>query len=327
LDDRGGGLQTPRRLLDPDRAFRLVTVAAASLVLAVMALITASLVTQAWPAVREAGLDFVTSTHWVPNDPDGAGPLTARFGALAFVYGTVVASTIALVLAVPVSIGIALFATEVVPRRLRGFVITAIDLLAAVPSVVYGLWGVTVLAPDIAGAYDALARWLAPVPGLNVLFGAAGTGRSFMTAGIVLAIMITPIVTSVSREVVATVPDGEKAAALALGATRWEMIRGAVLPHSFGGLVGAVMLGLGRAMGETIAVALVIGSSPQIVGNLLASGDAIPAVIVNLFGESSGTFRSALIGLGLILFLMTIAVNVGARAIVRRTEVSLRGIA
>jgi phosphate transport system permease protein len=148
-----------------------------------------------------------------------------------------------------------------------------------------------------------------------------------MTAGIILAIMITPIVTSVTREIVTTVPPGEKAAALALGATRWEMIRGAVLPHSFGGMVGAVMLGLGRAMGETIAVALVIGSSPQIVGNLFKSGDAMPAVIVNLFGESSGVFRSALIGLGVVLFAMTIVVNVTARVIVQRAEVRLRGAA
>jgi phosphate transport system permease protein len=302
-------------------------VAAGSLVLAILALITASLLSQAWPAFKEAGLDFVTSKTWIPNDPDGAGPLAPHFGALAFVYGTIVASAIALVLAVPVSIGIALFTTEVVHRRFRGLVITTIDLLAAIPSVVYGLWGVAVLAPNIAGAYDAIARWVDPVPVLSALFGEGGTGRSFMTAGIILAIMITPIITSVTREVLATVPSGEKAAALALGATRWEMIRGAVLPHSFGGMVGAVMLGLGRAMGETIAVALVIGSSPQVVANLFKSGDAIPSVIVNLFGESSGTFRSALIGLGVILFVMTIVVNVSARAIVQRAEVRLRGAA
>src|SRR6478736_6339686 len=146
-----------------------------------------------------------------------------------------------------------------------------------------------------------------------------------MTAGIILAIMITPIITSITREVVATVPPGEKAAALALGATRWEMIRGAILPHSFGGMVGAVMLGLGRAMGETIAVALVIGSSPRIVANLFKSGDAMPAVIVNQFGEASGIFRSALIGLGVVLFGITIVVNVIARMVVDRAEVRMRG--
>jgi phosphate transport system permease protein len=157
------------------------------------------------------------------------------------------------------------------------------------------------------------------------LFGPDAAGRSIMTAGIILAIMITPIITSITREVLMTVPDGEKNAALALGATRWEMIRAAVLPHSFGGIVGAVMLGLGRAMGETIAVALVIGSSAQIVENLFHSGDALPAVIVNQFGEAGGTFRSALVALGVLLFLLTVLVNVAARTIVDRAETRLRG--
>ncbi len=322
-----GGLYQRQRALDSDRVFRAVAFGSGALVLAILALITVSLVNQAWPAIRESGLDFVRSKTWEPNDPDGAGPLTAQFGALAFVYGTAVASLIALVLAVPVSIGIALFTTEVVPRRLRGLVTATIDLLAAVPSVVYGLWGVLVLAPNIQPFYDGVARVVHPIPVLKDLFASGGSGRSFMTAGIILAIMITPIITSVSREVLNTVPSGEKAAALALGATRWEMIRGAVLPHSFGGMVGAVMLGLGRAMGETIAVALVIGSSPQIVANLFQSGDAIPSVIVNQFGEASGTFRSALIALGVLLFAMTIVVNVAARAIVQRAEVRLRGAA
>jgi phosphate transport system permease protein len=148
-----------------------------------------------------------------------------------------------------------------------------------------------------------------------------------MTAGIILAIMITPIITSITRDVFATVPRSEKDAALALGATRWEMINTAVFPHSFGGMVGAVMLGLGRAMGETIAVALVIGSSPQIVANLFKSGDAMPSVIANQFGESSGTFRAALIGLGVALFVLTVVVNVLARWVVGRAEVRLKGAA
>jgi phosphate transport system permease protein len=321
------GLHRPQRALDSDRVFKGVALAAGGLVLAILALIAISMVSQAWPALQATGLDFVTSKRWVPNDPDGTGPLTAHFGALAFVYGTVVASAISLVLAVPVSIGIALFTTEVVPRRLRALVTTTIDLLAAVPSVVYGLWGIAVLAPNIAPFYEHVASAVHPIPVLHSIFAAGGSGRSFMTAGIILAIMITPIITSVTREVLNTVPSGEKAAALALGATRWEMIRGAVLPHSFGGMVGAIMLGLGRAMGETIAVALVIGSSPQIVTNLFKSGDAMPAVIVNLFGEAGGTFRSALIALGVLLFAMTIVVNVTARAIVQRAEVRLRGAA
>jgi phosphate transport system permease protein len=322
----GAGLEKEGRTLESDSIFRVVALAAAALVLAILGLIAVSMVSQAWPAFKEGGLDFLTSKRWVPNDPDGPdGPLGPQFGGLAFLYGTVVTSVVALVLAVPVSIGIALFTTEVVPKRLRSSVVTVVDLLAAIPSVVYGLWGIAVLAPNIVDVYDRVADAVASVPGLSVVFGQGGTGRSFMTAGIILAIMITPIITSVTREVLATVPDGEKAAALALGATRWEMIRGAVLPHSFGGIVGAVMLGLGRAMGETIAVALVIGSSTQVVGNLFASGNAIPAVIANSFGEASGTYRAALVGLGVILFAMTIVVNVSARLVVHRAEVRLRG--
>ena len=194
------------------------------------------------------------------------------------------------------------------------------------PSVVWGLWGLAVLAPNIVGFYETLHSTVGRVPLLGRLFGDQPQGRSFMTAGVVLAIMITPIITSVMREVLLTVPRTDKDGALALGATRWEMIRGVVLPHSLGGLVGAVMLGLGRAMGETIAVALVIGSSPQVTSNLFKSGDAMPAVIVNQFGESSGTFRSALIALGVVLFAMTIIVNIAARFIVARTERRLRGV-
>jgi phosphate transport system permease protein len=308
-----------------DQVFKGGAFAAGAVVLAILALIAISTVHEAWPAFKSSGLDFFTSKRWVPNDPDGDGPLGPSFGALTFIYGTLVVSAIAIVLAVPVSIGIALFTTEVVHRRLRSVVTATIDLLAAIPSVVYGLWGVAVLAPNIAPFYEWIAARVAPVPGLRALFASGGTGRSFMTAGIILAFMITPIITSVTREVFLTVPSGEKAAALALGATRWEMIRGAVLPHSFGGMVGATMLGLGRAMGETIAVALVIGSSPQIVANLFKSGDAMPAVIANQFGEASGVFRSALIGLGVVLFLMTIVINVGARLIVNRAEIRLRG--
>lgn len=305
-----------------DAAFRGLALAAGLVVLAVLALIAYSTVDAALPALRAAGLEFVTSDRWAPNAPDGP-----HLGALAFVYGTAVVSSIALVLAVPVSIGIALFATEIAPRRLRRWITTAVDLLAAIPSVVYGLWGIAVLAPNVTGVYRWAHRTFGDLPVVGALVGPATSGRSFMTAGIVLAIMIVPIITSITREVLVTVPRGEKEAALALGATRWEMIRGAVLPHSFGGMVGATMLGLGRAMGETIAVALVIGSRPQIVADLFATGDAMPAVIVNQFGESSGTFRSALIALGVLLFVLTIVVNVLARVIVDRVQVRFRGAA
>jgi phosphate transport system permease protein len=276
--------------------------------------------------LRHAKQHFVTSDKWVPNDVDGpTGPATASFGALAFIYGTVVVSLIALVLAVPLCLGLSLFITEVAPRRLRGPVITLLDLLAAVPSVVFGLWGIAVLAPKVVGFYERIHDIMKPIPVLHTLFGANPQGRSFMTAGIILAIMITPIVTSVMREVLMTVPPTDRDGALALGATRWEAIRGVVLPHGFGGLVGAVMLGLGRAMGETIAVALVIGSSAQITGNLFSSGDAMPSEIMNQFGEATGDFRAALIALGVALFVMTIIVNVTARFVVARAESRLRG--
>jgi phosphate transport system permease protein len=312
-----------------DTAFRWAALLAGATVLAILVLIVYSMVDQARPAFQESGWKFLTSTKWVPNDPDGpTGPKGPEFGALAFVYGTVVVSAIALFFAVPVSIGIALFTTELAGSRLRTAITTVMDLMAAVPSVVFGLWGVAVLAKgdNITKVYDWVADRVASIPGLRVIFGTGGTGRSFMTAGLILAVMITPIITSLTREVFNTVPRAEKDAALALGATRWEMIKGAVFPHSFGGIVGAVMLGLGRALGETIAVALTIGSSARIIGNLFKSGDAMPARIVNEFGESSGLHRSALVGLGVALFLITILVNSAARVIVARAEIRLKGV-
>ncbi|GFJ80306.1 phosphate transport system permease protein [Phytohabitans houttuyneae] len=311
LSSRGGG---PRA----DRSFMALTIAAGLLVLAVLALILITTTQEAWPALSHMGLDFITSRTWDPP--------AEVFGALAFIYGTAVVSLIALIFAVPVSVGIALFLTELAPRRLRGPAITVIDLLAAVPSVVFGLWGVLVVAPKLVPIYSWFNDVLGGIPILGRLFGEpVGSGRSFMTAGLILAIMITPIITSISREVFATVPRADKDAALALGATRWEMIRGAVFPHSFGGLVGAVILGLGRAMGETIAVALIIGSSTQITANVFASGNALPAVIVDQIGESTGTFTAALIGLGVVLFVMTVIINTVAQAIVRRAEIRMKG--
>jgi len=293
-----------------DVAFRIASLICGLAVLAILGLIAVSMTQKALPAFRVAGFGFVTSRRWAPNE--------GHFGALAFVYGTTVISAIALVFAVPVSVGIALFLSEIAPRRLRKPVSYFVDLLAAIPSVVYGLWGVLVFAPALAHAYAAVARATAPVPVVGVVFGGPANGKSFFTAGLILALMITPIITAITREVFDTVPPGQKEAALALGATRWEMIRGAVFPHSRSGMIGAVMLGLGRAMGETIAAALVIGSSPQITAHLFKSGDALAAVIANQFGEAGGTYRSALIGLGVVLFAMTIAVNMAARLVVNR---------
>lgn len=315
------------RSLLGDRVFKYLTLVAGLLVLAILALILVTTVKQAWPAFAQQGLSFITSSNWNPNDPDGSGPLLPHFGSLALIYGTVLVAALAVIIAVPISIAIALFLTELAPRRARGGVVTLIDLLAAIPSVVFGLWGILVFGPAIKPVYDWLHNVLGPIPVLGSLFGPASSGRGFMTAGIIVAIMIIPIITSITREVFATVPTADKQAALALGATRWEMIKGAVFPHSFGGMVGAVMLGLGRAMGETIAVALVIGDAIQITPNLFATGDTMPSVIANQFGESGGVYTSALIGLGVVLFVITIGINYLARFVVRRAEIRMRGAA
>jgi phosphate transport system permease protein len=317
LTSQGGGARG-------ERLFSWWTLATGLLVLVILALILILTTKEAWPVFQDMGLGFITSDTWDPN-PASGNPV---FGALAFIYGTVVSSLIALLIAVPISIGIALFLTELAPRRLRAPATTIVDLLAAIPSVVFGLWGVLVAAPVLVHLYNWLHDVFAGVPLLGSIFGQpVATGRNFMTAGVILAIMVIPIVTSISREVLSTVPQANKDAAYALGATHWEMITGAVFPHSFGGLVGAVMLGLGRAMGETIAVSLVIGGATAITPNLFAGGNSMAAVIVQQFGESTGTFTAALIGLGVVLFAITVLVNLAARLVVNRTQLRLRGAA
>jgi phosphate transport system permease protein len=294
----------------PDRVFRWLSLACGLLVLVILGLIAVSTTKEAWPAFSDQGLTFFTSTRWAPS--------AGVYGSLPFVYGTLVTSLVALVIAVPISVGIALFLSDLAPPRLRRPVSSLVDLLAAIPSVVYGLWGLIVLAPFLIGVFEWVSDATSPIPLLSTLFAGPSTGRSLFTAGIILALMITPIITSITREVFDTVPSSQKEAAYALGATRWEMIRAAIFPHSRPGVVGAVMLGLGRAMGETIAAALVIGSSPQISAHLFGSGDSMAAVIANQFGEAGGIHRSALIALGVELFALTIVVNILARSIVAR---------
>ncbi len=214
-----------------------------------------------------------------------------------------------------------MFVTEVAPRRMRLPVVFVIDLLAAIPSVVFGLWMLRQLAAPLADLYADVHGLVGDVPVLRGVFGdPSASGLAIMTAGIVVGIMITPIVTAITREVFATCPVAQKEATLAMGATRWEMIRGAVLPHSRSGVVAAVIVGFGRAVGETIAVALVIGSSQQLTENLLAPGDTMAGVIANQFGEASGLQRSALIGFGLVLLVMTIVLGVIARGMLRRAN-------
>ena len=300
-----------------DRVFAILALSAGLLVLVILVLIAVSTSQQASSWFTTEGLSGVFSTTWQPPD---------KLGALSFIYGTAVTSVIALVIAVPISLGMALLLTEVVPRRWGRPIVYVIDLLAVVPSVVWGLWGILVLAPWLQHIYSSIASGVNGIPVLGFFFGGENvSGASFFTAGIILAIMITPIVTSLSREVIATTPTIDKQGAYALGSTRWEMITGVVLPHSQGGLVGSVLLGLGRAMGETIAVALVIGSSPEITSHLFSPGYSLPSVIANEFGEASGVFRAALMGMGVLLFFFTIIINVIARGVVERSARRSRG--
>jgi phosphate transport system permease protein len=300
-----------------DRGFQALALLSGLLVLIILVLIAFSTAQQSTSWFSAEGISGIFSQDW--------DPATGKFGAMTFVYGTAISSAIAIVIAVPVSVAIALLLTEVLPRRWSQSVVYLVDLLAVVPSVVWGLWGILVLAPWLQGIYTSIGSAVDGIPVLGNLFGPPVNGSSFFTAGLILAIMITPIITSLSREVIATVPTVDKEGAYALGATRWEMIRGAVWPHSQGGVMGAVLIGLGRAMGETIAAALVIGSSPTITSHLFATGYSIPAVIANQFGEASGTFRAGLIGMGLLLFALTIIVNLVARGIVERSARRMRG--
>jgi phosphate transport system permease protein len=301
-----------------DRGFAWLALFSGLLVLIILVLIAVSTAQQSTSWFSQAGVKGIFSTVWNPQ--------AGQFGAMAFLYGTVITSIIAIVIAVPVSVAIALLLTEVVPRRWSQPIVYVIDLLAVVPSVVWGLWGLISLAPWLENnIYKPIASGVNGIPVLGSLFGSPTSGESFFTAGLVLAIMVIPIVTSLSREVIATVPTTDKEGAYALGATRWEMIRGAVWPHSVGGVVGAVLVGLGRALGETIAAALLIGSSAQITSKLFAPGYSIPAVIANQFPDAFGTWRAALIGMGLVLFVLTIIVNLAARGIVERSARRMRG--
>lgn len=290
--------------------FGLVVRAAAGSVFVILALIVVTTTKEAWPAFSEVGPGFVTGTEWSPS--------AGLYGALPFIWGTMVSSLMALVLALPVSIGIALFVNEFAPRRLRTPGVYLIDLLAAIPSVVYGLWGVLVLGPLLMPFVARIADTVGTWPVLSAVFGGPVGIKSMFLAAVILTIMIVPIITSLTREVFDTVPVDQKAAAFALGATRWEMVCGAIFPHSRNGMIAAVLIGLGRAMGETIAVALVIGSTAQITTRVFAPADSMAGVIANTFAEASGVNRAALIGLGVVLFVMTILVNVGGQLVARR---------
>jgi phosphate transport system permease protein len=273
--------------------------------------ITAALVYGAWPAVRRFGGGFLTGSAW--------DPVTDRFGGVPFLVGTLASSLLALLIAVPLSIGLALFLTELAPRWLAAPIAFATELLAAIPSVVYGLWAIFVLVPFLRGTIQTpLSERFGDTLGI---FAGPAYGPSILAGGVILAIMIIPFVSAVSREVIAAVPRAQREAALALGATRWESTWQIVLPAARAGLIGAVMLGLGRAIGETMAVTMVIGNTPQVPESLFAPAYTMASVLANEFAEASGdVHRSALMYVALMLLAVTLVVNALARALVWRVE-------
>jgi phosphate transport system permease protein len=290
----------------PDRIFKSAITACGFAVLGVLVLIVYELMrgsTLSWHAFH---LRFFASSEW--------DPVNELFGALPFVYGTLVSSLLALLIAVPLAIGVAVFTTEMCPKPLRGPLSFVVELLAAIPSVVYGLWAMFILVPLLS---QYVQPFLASTLGWTGLFEGPPYGIGMLAAGIILAIMIIPIISSITREVLMVVPQHQREGVLALGATRWEMIRVGVLRNARAGIVGGIILGLGRALGETMAVTMVIGNRPQIARSLFAPGYTMASVLANEFSEATGdTYLSALVEIGLALFLVTILVNALAQLLV-----------
>lgn len=304
-EDRWRELRTVSR---GDTVYRTaLTVLALALPL-LLALIIGELVVGAWPAIRQFGFHFITRSTW--------DPVSGEFGALPLIFGTIYSSLVAMVIAVPLALGAAIFLTEFAPRWMRTPVGTLIELLAGVPSVIYGLWGVFVLIPLLR---DMAWPVLKPVLSWLPFFEGAFYGPSVLAGGTILAIMVLPYVASVSREVLLAVPAAQREAALALGATRWEAVWTVVLPYGRAGIAGAVILGLGRALGETMAVTMLIGNRHEISLSLVQPGYTIAAAIANEFAEAvSGMHLSALVYCGLVLFLITVIVNASARWLIWR---------
>ena len=289
-----------------DVVFRYVVAGTAMLVMVALAGAALSMLWGGRDVLASQGLSFFTSTEW--------NPVENRYGALVPIFGTVVTALIAMLIAVPVSFGIAFFLTEVAPRWLRGPVGTAIELLAGIPSIIYGMWGLFVLVPVMT---EHVTPWandhLGTLPMIGSLFQGPPIGIGMLTAGIVLAIMVIPFISSVMREVFLTVPTRLKESAYALGSTKWEVSWDIVLPYTRSAVIGGVFLGLGRALGETMAVAFVIGNSTRFTASLLEPGTTIAALIANDFGEATETYRSALLLLGFVLFIVTFVVLAIAR--------------
>lgn len=295
-----------------DRIYRFTTTAFALSIPLLLMLLAIEIVVAAWPALRTFRLGFLTSTEW--NVVDGV------FGAAPAIYGTIVSSLLALIIATPLAVGVAIFLAEFAPPWLRHPVAFLVDLLAAIPSVVYGLWGVFVLVPLLRShvmPFLAERLHLGDTP----LFSGPAYGPSMLAAGLILAIMVLPYISSVTREVLMAVPRSQREAALALGATRWEMIRGAVLPYASSGILGGVILGLGRALGETMAVTMVIGNRHEISASLFAPGYTMASQIANEFAEATNDLHlSSLMAVGAVLLGITLVVNMFARWLVWRVQ-------
>ncbi|GAB2501292.1 phosphate ABC transporter permease subunit PstC [Pseudoxanthomonas sangjuensis] len=294
-----------------DRRFRWFLVVTVAFVLVALASAALSMLWGGRHVLAEEGLSFFYSTDW--------NPVENKYGALAPIYGTIVTAVIAMLVAVPVSFGIAFFLTEVAPRWLRGPIGTAIELLAGIPSIIYGMWGLFVLVPVMT---EHVTPWLndhlGTLPIVGPLFQGPPLGIGMLTAGFVLAIMVIPFISSVMREVFLTVPTRLKESACALGSTRWEVSWDIVLPYTRSAVIGGIFLGLGRALGETMAVAFVIGNSVRLSASLLEPGTTIAALIANDFGEATETYRSALLLLGFVLFVVTFVVLAAARCMLLR---------
>jgi len=298
-----------------DNAFHLLTLASAWTVLVLLGGVIASLVIGSLPSIRAFGLSFYTTEAW--------NPVTGKFGAMAPMYGTVVTSLIAMALAVPSALGIAIFLTELCPYMLRRPISIAIELLAGIPSIIYGIWGLFVFAPFLQKhVQPILIKAFADVPVFSTLFAGPPYGIGVLTAGIILAIMVLPIVTAITRDVFETVPPVLKEAAFGMGCTTWEVVRSVVIPYTRMGIIGGIMLGLGRALGETMAVTFVIGNAHRIAASLFAPGTTISATIANEFTEAVGDlYTSALIQLGLTLFAITFVILAIARYMLMRMNI------
>jgi phosphate transport system permease protein len=303
-----------RRHRVADVLFRNLTALFAALVLLVLFGVIAALVHGAVPALQRFGLDFVTTESW--------NPVKERFGALAPIYGTLVTSLIAMLVGIPVGIGIAIFITELCPVWLKRPLGTLIELLAAIPSIIYGIWGLFVFAPFLQSyVQPAIIDTLGAVPGVGRLFAGPPLGIGIFTAGLILGIMVLPFIASITRDVFETVPPMLRESAYGLGATTWEVIWNVVLPYTRVGVVGGVMLGLGRALGETMAVTFVVGNAHRIQGSILAPGTTISASLANEFTEAVGDlYVSSLVALGFILFLITFLVLTAAKLMLARMQ-------